>query len=122
MKRALSLAFLLLFSLPLISPLFALSLGPARLPICCRNNGAHHCEGMPDASGDHTHLASAPSRCASYPQPATPARTGALSLHTPSNLLLAPAPAHTLHSASPLPLLNAEATEGHPRGPPASLL
>ena len=122
MRKLLSLAFLLLFSLPLISPLFALATPATRLPICCRNNGNHHCEGIPGEL-DATHvLISAPRHCNSYPQATAPIRAGALSLHTPSNLLLSPAHAHTLNAASSQPPLQPEATEGHPRGPPASVL
>ena len=42
MRRATSILLLLLFSFPLISPLFA-STPDSNLPICCRRNGAHHC-------------------------------------------------------------------------------
>ena len=120
-RKLLSLALLLILSFPLLSPLLALSNLPAsRLPICCRNNGAHHCEGMP---GDDTHVfASARSRCASYPQSVASARTGALSIHTSSQLLVSSAPPLSLRSFCAPPPLNPAATEGHPRGPPAPLL
>jgi hypothetical protein len=44
MRRLISITFLLVFSFPLISPLFALASSPEpKLPACCRRNGAHHC-------------------------------------------------------------------------------
>lgn len=121
MRKLLSLALFLFFSFPLITPLLTLSTSPtSRLPICCRNNGAHHCEGMP---GDDTHVfASARSRCASYPQSVASARTGAFSIHTASQLLVSSAPPLSLRSFCAPPPLNPAATEGHPRGPPAPLL
>lgn len=42
MRRAASILLLLLFSVSLISPLFA-STPESSLPLCCRRNGAHHC-------------------------------------------------------------------------------
>jgi hypothetical protein len=42
-RRILSISLLLLFTLPLISPLFAASTADANIPVCCRRNGKHHC-------------------------------------------------------------------------------
>jgi hypothetical protein len=43
-RRLISITFLLLFSLPLISPVLAITaVSDANLPACCRWNGAHHC-------------------------------------------------------------------------------
>jgi hypothetical protein len=42
-RRILSISLLLLFMLPLVSPLFAASTEDANVPICCRRNGRHHC-------------------------------------------------------------------------------
>jgi hypothetical protein len=42
-RRILSISLLLLFMLPLVSPLFAASTADANVPICCRRNGKHHC-------------------------------------------------------------------------------
>jgi hypothetical protein len=44
MQRILAITLMLLFGLPVISPLFALG-GDAEtnLPACCRRNGMHHC-------------------------------------------------------------------------------
>jgi hypothetical protein len=52
-SRLLSTTLLLVFSFPLIAPLFALG-GAAslRLPACCRRNGAHHCMMQADLAGD----------------------------------------------------------------------
>ncbi|MEO6982326.1 MAG: hypothetical protein ABI072_04340 [Edaphobacter sp.] len=43
MRRLLSISLLLLFLLPLVSPLFATTLTEANVPACCRRNGKHHC-------------------------------------------------------------------------------
>ena len=43
MRRILSISLLLLFMLPLVSPLFAASTADANVPVCCRLNGDHHC-------------------------------------------------------------------------------
>ncbi|MDW5264282.1 MULTISPECIES: hypothetical protein [Acidobacteriaceae] len=43
MRRVLSISLLLLFMLPLVSPLFAASTADANVPVCCRRNGKHHC-------------------------------------------------------------------------------
>lgn len=51
MRRALAISMLLLFSLALISPLFASDVVQASLPACCRRVGKHHCS-MPEAGPD----------------------------------------------------------------------
>ena len=43
MRRILSISLLVLFMLPLVSPLFAASTVDANAPACCRRNGRHHC-------------------------------------------------------------------------------
>ena len=44
MRRLLAISLLLLFSLPLITPAFALSANTdAGVPACCRRTGAHQC-------------------------------------------------------------------------------
>ena len=43
MRRFLSISLLLLFTLPLVAPLFAASMAEADLPACCRRTGKHHC-------------------------------------------------------------------------------
>lgn len=43
MRRLLSISLLLLFMLPLVSPLFAASAADAEVPVCCRRDGKHHC-------------------------------------------------------------------------------
>jgi hypothetical protein len=42
-RRFLSISLLLLFTLPLVSPLFAASTADANIRACCRRNGKHHC-------------------------------------------------------------------------------
>lgn len=43
MRRFISISLLLLFTLPLASPLFAASTSDADVPVCCRRDGKHHC-------------------------------------------------------------------------------
>ncbi len=68
MRRTLSISLLLLFMLPLVSPLFAASTADANVPVCCRRNGKHHCvmakiaqhSSIPDGG---TNAASIQARC-----------------------------------------------------------
>ena len=59
---------LVLFSSPLIAPLFA-SEGAADLPACCRRAGAHHCSGMGPslAEAPGQAFAAMHARCPVYP-------------------------------------------------------
>ena len=86
MRRLLSTVLLLLFSLPLISPVLALAAGASdNLPACCRRSGAHHCAGMAHSqlpAGDS--LSTIPQRCPAYPAAVTPVRHGDLSFHAAS--------------------------------------
>lgn len=44
MRRFISILLLAVFGLPLALPILALGQSPeAGLPVCCRNNGKHHC-------------------------------------------------------------------------------
>jgi hypothetical protein len=87
-RRLFSAILLLVFSLPLISPVLALaSDSDQNLPACCRRNGAHHCKGMPHLAGSpHSGatLSTISPRCPSYPAVVTQVRHGDLSLHTAS--------------------------------------
>ena len=87
-RRVLSFTLLLLFSLPLISPVLPLTAGSdANLPACCRRNGAHHCTklGRPtDPSAPGANLSAIPQHCPAYPAVVTSARHGDLSFHTAS--------------------------------------
>ena len=62
MRRATSILLLLLFSFPLITPLFA-SAQESNLPACCRRNGAHHCLGMADMVHSNQNRPSLHERC-----------------------------------------------------------
>ncbi len=88
MRRALSFVLLFLFSLPLISPVLAVTAGSeASLPACCRRNGAHRCTGKmqsPESSGTGISLSTTPQHCPSYPAVITQIRHGDLSIHAAS--------------------------------------
>jgi hypothetical protein len=87
-RRVLTFTLLLLFSLPLISPLLALTAGSdANLPACCRRNGAHRCTQLTrptDPSAPGINLFAIPQHCPSYPAVVTQARHGDISFHATS--------------------------------------
>ena len=87
-RRLLSIALLFIFSLPLISPVLALTASSeTNLPACCRRNGAHHCAGMmgsAQSSNGGTNLSAIPQRCPAYPAVVAPVRHGDLSIHAAS--------------------------------------
>ncbi|MEG9436866.1 hypothetical protein JAO29_11910 [Edaphobacter sp. HDX4] len=77
LKRTLAILLLIVFGMPLASPLFASSGSTAeRLPACCRRGGKHHCMGGMALAGE---TASSPTptfrspleRCPFYPQAMT---------------------------------------------------
>ncbi|HTX42579.1 MAG TPA: hypothetical protein VMD25_12165 [Acidobacteriaceae bacterium] len=43
MRRVLAAMLVLVFSAPLIAPIFTGTVDEAALPACCRRNGKHHC-------------------------------------------------------------------------------
>jgi hypothetical protein len=90
-RRLLSITLLLLFSLPLISPVLALAASSdANLPACCRRNGAHHCimkMHQAESSGRGTQgttFSAIPQTCPAYPAIVTSVRHGELSFYTAS--------------------------------------
>jgi hypothetical protein len=87
-RRFLSITLLVLFSLPLISPVLALATGPgANLPACCRRNGAHHCMlkmQASESSGNGVSLSAIPRRCPAYPAIVTQVQHRDLSLQAAS--------------------------------------
>jgi hypothetical protein len=87
-RRLLAVSLLLLFSLPLISPLFALTANSdTNLPACCRRNGAHHCMMKlqhTESSGTEVTLSTIPQRCPAFPAVVTPVKHGDLSFPTAS--------------------------------------
>jgi hypothetical protein len=83
-RRILALSLLLLFSFPLVSPLLALSANSdANLPVCCRRNGAHHCEMkmQRSISAQQVAVSTIPTKCPFYPRPATLVRHNDARLH-----------------------------------------
>jgi len=127
MRRALSILLALLFGLgPLAAALPASE--DARLPACCRRNGAHHCAmsarmaRMAEAASDGRAAVSAPATCPHYPG-------AAMALMAPMHALLAPAAEFVVPQSSE-PALSfanisartAPARRHAGRGPPAALL
>ncbi len=87
-RRVLSIVLLVIFSLPLISPVLALAPdSDVNLPACCRRNGAHRCVRTMrpvGASSSETSVSDLPQRCPAYPAVVTSVRHGDLSFHTAS--------------------------------------
>ena len=75
-RRTLSITLLLLLSLPLISPLFALdSTAESRLPACCRMHGTHHCMMSVEETEAllyGVHFTPAPMKCPLFPKALSP--------------------------------------------------
>jgi hypothetical protein len=83
-RRFSSIVLLLLFSLPLISPVLALvAASDVNLPACCRRSGAHHCTGTmrPNESSGPA-FSAIPQCCPAYPAVVTVVRHGDLSFQT----------------------------------------
>src|SRR5438309_4597199 len=72
-RRILAISLMFLFSLPLVSPLFALSANSGeKLPACCRKNGLHHCAAK--AQGEQSlevRISVRQEKCPSYPKALT---------------------------------------------------
>lgn len=122
-RRIASILLVLLFGLGPVSPL--LEAEDARLPACCRGNGAHHCA-MSAAlmarmlhAEQRTHGFSAPRACPLY-------RTFLDRATAAGFALLPPVPEHriTARAASSAPRRlaphSAPRARQNPRGPPAS--
>lgn len=127
MRRALSILLVLFFGLgPLAATLDASD--DARLPICCRRNGSHHCSISGDAlarivqaSSGSTPVLAAPAHCPLYPgtAPATISPSHAL---TTASIASSPFQARALSSQSPqIEALSSPARTHSGRGPPNSI-
>ena len=117
-----------------ISLIFILWLGPfaaflpaaddARLPLCCRRGGAHHCMGqnMDSASTDASPVLRAPSHCPAFPD-SSPAHIGSTfaTLATPA-LQSAPALSSAIPVVSRARAFDAWFRTPTDRGPPPALL
>ncbi len=123
MRRLLAILLILVFGLPLISPLFALGgTDESKLPACCRKNGAHHCT-MSDeqvaALTNGTQLPSLRSHCTMFPNASTAVNHQPLSFDRAA-LLFAEALSHpALHRQTEAWARVALAGARHKRGPPS---
>lgn len=124
-RRLLALSLLLLFSFTLVSPLFALSTNTdANLPICCRRNGAHHCQmkvQSSNTSADQIAVSTIPSKCPFYPRPATLVRHNDAKLHANSDLLVALTHRTTVKASAYICRRIVSDTAWQKRGPPTYL-
>jgi len=87
-RRLLAISLLLLFGLPMVSPLLALtSSSDANLPACCRRNGKHHCMmdmEMLQAMQNGTQASVLPMKCPMYPRAITTTQHHELSFNAAS--------------------------------------
>jgi hypothetical protein len=125
MRRILAISLLLLFALPAIAPLFALSgNSDANLPACCRRNGKHHCAmsmEMAQAMLAGTQVRALPMKCPLYPKALTTAQHHELSSHSAS-LIAAGLIAHpALHLQTEARARVSRDCARQKRGPPALL-
>jgi hypothetical protein len=125
MRRILAISLLLLFTLPMAAPLFALGSSPdANLPACCRRNGKHHCMmsmEMMQAMLSGTQLRAIPMKCPLYPKAITPAQHHELSSNAAS-LIAAGLISHpALHLQTEARARVARDCARQKRGPPALL-
>jgi len=125
-RRILGIVLLLLFSLPLISPVLAVVAGSdANLPACCRRAGAHHCMRMMQPTGSSvpgTTVAAIPQHCPAFPAVITQVRHGDLSFHAAS-LIFAGIVSHpTVKPQTQARARVALDRSRQKRGPPSDLL
>jgi hypothetical protein len=124
-RRLLAISLLLLFNLPVISPLFALpSISEANLPACCKRYGTHHCtmNTPATASPGQATLSATPTHCPAYPAAITPTQHGKQSFSTPS-LIFAEIVSHpTIKPQTQARARVALDRSRQQRGPPTQLL
>jgi hypothetical protein len=126
-RRVLTFTLLLLFSLPLISPLLALTANSdANLPACCRRNGAHHCTRATHPTDPSTdagiNLSAIPQHCPAYPAVVTSARHSDLAFHA-SSLIFAGIVSHpTVRPQTHARARIALDISRQKRGPPTDIL
>ncbi|HEV2710660.1 MAG TPA: hypothetical protein VGU67_10635 [Edaphobacter sp.] len=125
MRRLLALSLLLLFSFPLVSPLFALSTNSdANLPACCRRNGAHHCQmklQRSSISAHQTTLTTISTNCPFYPGSAILVRHNDARLHAGARLFAESVNHTTVKAPTYAHVQIALDTAWQKRGPPALL-
>jgi hypothetical protein len=127
MRRAFSILLVLFLGLgPLEATLLAS--GDARLPICCRRNGSHHCTMSEEslarifrATSDATPTVGAPVHCPRYPG-ATLATISPVQAPASATIWqLAPSLQAHGHLLSRITILNGEARTLAVRGPPTTI-
>ncbi len=127
MRRLLSILLVVLFGLPLVTPLFALNEGMnSGLAACCRRDGKHHCELTMEQLSEmsqETHLIAPPEHCPAFPKAVSPAQQHHdLSFDT-SVLLFGEVVSHpAVHPQTEAKARVAEDRARQKRGPPAVVL
>ena len=121
MRRLLAFSLLLLFNLPLVSPLFALAANSdANLPACCRRNGIHHCnmKMQPEAASNDPAFASIPAKCPAYPRQATLVRITHAQVQAGAFAFAVPSAAASIKPHAQTRAKAAIKSLHHKRGPP----
>jgi hypothetical protein len=126
-RRFLSISLLLLFTLPLVSPLFAASTAEANIRACCRRSGKHHCamSATAQSSANDDAKINTPSlreRC-----PYSPASSAAISLPYVADpiqtAISADTPSHPICHAQTEDFFRISSSRSHQkRGPPFLIL
>jgi hypothetical protein len=125
-RRLISIALLLIFSFPLISPLFALGGdSESRLPVCCRRHGKHHCTMSAEQMAALLYgeqVTPLRSKCPLFPKPTVPVPQQTL-FFDQSGFVFAEALSHRAQRRRTEASIHI-ALEGarHKRGPPTVLL
>jgi hypothetical protein len=126
-RRFISITLLLMFTLPLVSPLFAASTAEVNVPLCCRRNGKHHC--MMGKAAQHRSTDAPKVGTASLRERCPYNLTSSVAVHIPfapdqiQTAIYAGILSHPASHAQTEALLRISSTRSHQkRGPPSLLL
>jgi hypothetical protein len=125
MRRLIAISLLLLFGLPMVSPLLAQGANSdAGLPACCRRNGKHHCMmsmEMMQAMLNGTQVRVIPMKCPLFPKAVTTAQHQDLSCHAAALTFAAVVSHPAIHLQTEARARVARDCARQKRGPPALL-
>ncbi|MGC2300915.1 MAG: hypothetical protein WA476_19065 [Acidobacteriaceae bacterium] len=122
MRRAFAATLVLLFSLPLIAPVFVPASAASQLPACCRRNGNHHCAMKMELGNLPSHDRAVSEKCPFSPFAHTPLMQphAFTVLVSSASANLAAGPVAIVRAAEAGYRISAERAR-HKRGPPRLL-